>query len=50
MLWLGPVEALIIGGSAGILCQQACGTVKSALEIDDTPDVLDPGHAHDHAS
>ncbi|MDJ0828168.1 MAG: ammonium transporter [Rhodobacter sp.] len=37
---VGPVEALIIGGVAGILCQEACRLVKGAMGIDDTLDVF----------
>ncbi len=37
---VGPVEALIIGGVAGIMCQELCGIVKNALKIDDTLDVF----------
>lgn len=35
-----PIEALIIGGIAGIMCQELCGIVKNALKIDDTLDVF----------
>lgn len=37
---VGPVEALIIGGVAGILCQELCGLIKQTLKIDDTLDVF----------
>ena len=37
---VGPVEALIIGGIAGILCQELCRVVKDMLKIDDTLDVF----------
>ncbi|MEM6308083.1 MAG: ammonia channel protein, partial [Pseudomonadota bacterium] len=37
---VGPVEAMIIGGVAGILCQELCGVVKNMLNIDDTLDVF----------
>ncbi len=37
---VGPVEALIIGGVAGVLCQEACKVVKEMLKIDDTLDVF----------
>ena len=37
---VGPVEALIIGAIAGVLCQEACGLVKNAMKIDDTLDVF----------
>ncbi|MEM7189955.1 MAG: ammonium transporter [Pseudomonadota bacterium] len=38
--FVGPVEALIIGAVAGVICQEACRIVKSALNIDDTLDVF----------
>ncbi|MBB5514782.1 Amt family ammonium transporter [Rubricella aquisinus] len=38
--FVGPVEALVIGGVAGVLCQEACGVVKNMLKIDDTLDVF----------
>ena len=38
--FVGPVEALIIGAIAGILCQEACGLIKNKLKIDDTLDVF----------
>ena len=37
---VGPVEALIIGAVAGILCQEMCRLVKGAMGIDDTLDVF----------
>lgn len=37
---VGPVEALIIGAVAGVLCQEMCAVVKSAMNIDDTLDVF----------
>ncbi len=37
---VGPVEALIIGGVAGVLCQVLCGVVKDLMKIDDTLDVF----------
>ena len=37
---VGPVEALIIGGVAGVLCQVLCGVIKELLNIDDTLDVF----------
>jgi Amt family ammonium transporter len=36
----GPVEALIIGGVAGVLCQEMCGLIKNVIKIDDTLDVF----------
>ncbi|MCY4461412.1 MAG: ammonium transporter [Albidovulum sp.] len=38
--FVGPVVALVIGGIAGILCQEAVGFVKNILKIDDTLDVF----------
>ena len=38
--FVGPVEALIIGAVAGILCQEACLIVRGKLKIDDTLDVF----------
>ncbi|MFK7942689.1 MAG: ammonium transporter [Paracoccaceae bacterium] len=38
--FVGPVEALIIGAVAGVLCQEACGFIKGMLKIDDTLDVF----------
>lgn len=38
--FVGPVEALIIGAVAGILCQEACGWIKNLIKIDDTLDVF----------
>ncbi len=35
-----PVQALIIGGIAGIMCQEACGFIKNVINIDDTLDVF----------
>ena len=37
---VGPVEALVIGAIAGVMCQEMCGLVKSKLNIDDTLDVF----------
>ncbi len=37
---VGPVEALIIGGVAGVMCQVLCGVVKDLMKIDDTLDVF----------
>lgn len=37
---VGPVEALLIGAVAGILCQEMCGVIKTTLNIDDTLDVF----------
>lgn len=38
--FVGPVEALIIGSIAGVVCQEMCGLIKNALKIDDTLDVF----------
>ncbi|MFQ1702728.1 ammonium transporter [Loktanella agnita] len=38
--FVGPVEALIIGGVAGILCQEAVTLIRNGLKIDDTLDVF----------
>lgn len=38
--FIGPVEALIIGAVAGILCQEAVLLIRNHLKIDDTLDVF----------
>lgn len=38
--FIGPVEALVIGSVAGILCQEAVNLVRNSLKIDDTLDVF----------
>ena len=38
--FVGPIEALIIGAIAGILCQEAVTLVRNKLNIDDTLDVF----------
>jgi Amt family ammonium transporter len=38
--FVGPIEALIIGAIAGILCQEAVNLVRNKLQIDDTLDVF----------
>lgn len=38
--FVGPAEALIIGGVAGILCQEAVSLIREKLKIDDTLDVF----------
>ncbi len=38
--FVGPVQALIIGGVAGILCQEAVYVIRNVLKIDDTLDVF----------
>ena len=37
---VGPMEALIIGLIAGVMCQELCGLIKHSLGIDDTLDVF----------
>ncbi len=38
--FVGPVAALVIGGIAGILCQEAVMVMRNRLKIDDTLDVF----------
>ena len=38
--FVGPVEALIIGAIAGIMCQEAVNLIRNKLNIDDTLDVF----------
>ena len=38
--FVGPIEALLIGAVAGVLCQEAVNFVRNALGIDDTLDVF----------
>jgi Amt family ammonium transporter len=38
--FVGPVAALVIGGIAGILCQEAVGFIRNRVRIDDTLDVF----------
>ena len=38
--FVGPVEALLIGAVAGILCQEAVNVIRNMLKIDDTLDVF----------
>ncbi|WP_170344089.1 ammonium transporter [Ruegeria atlantica] len=38
--FVGPVQALIIGAVAGVLCQEAVSVVRNKLNIDDTLDVF----------
>ncbi|MEY4982128.1 MAG: hypothetical protein RIR62_394 [Pseudomonadota bacterium] len=38
--FVGPVEALVIGGVAGVLCQEAVSLIRNRLHIDDTLDVF----------
>jgi len=37
---VGPVEAMVIGGVAGVMCQELCGLVKNTFKIDDSLDVF----------
>jgi len=38
--FVGPIEALIIGAVAGILCQEAVNFIRNKAKIDDTLDVF----------
>ena len=38
--FVGPVEALLIGAVAGVLCQEAVNLIRNKLKIDDTLDVF----------
>ncbi|MYM53883.1 ammonium transporter [Thalassovita mangrovi] len=38
--FVGPVEALIIGAIAGVLCQEMVNVIRNKLDIDDTLDVF----------
>ncbi len=38
--FVDPVQALIIGAIAGVLCQEACNIIRGKLKIDDTLDVF----------
>ncbi|MFT7106795.1 MAG: Amt family ammonium transporter [Yoonia sp.] len=38
--FVGPVEALVIGSIAGILCQEAVSMIRNKIKIDDTLDVF----------
>ena len=38
--FVGPIEALLIGAIAGILCQEMVNVVRNTLRIDDTLDVF----------
>ncbi|MAB87787.1 MAG: ammonia channel protein [Rhodobacteraceae bacterium] len=38
--FVSPVEALVIGSVAGVLCQEAVNLVRNSLKIDDTLDVF----------
>ena len=38
--FVGPLEALVIGAVAGVLCQEAVNLVRNRFKIDDTLDVF----------
>ena len=38
--FVGPVEALVIGAVAGVLCQEAVALIRNKIRIDDTLDVF----------
>ncbi len=38
--FVGPIEALILGSIAGILCQEAVNLIRNVFKIDDTLDVF----------
>ena len=38
--FVGPIEALIIGAVAGVLCQEAVDLIRNTLKIDDALDVF----------
>ena len=38
--FVGPIEALVIGGVAGILCQEGVNLIRNKLRMDDTLDVF----------
>lgn len=38
--YVGPIEAVVIGAIAGVLCQEAVLLIKNRLRIDDTLDVF----------
>ncbi len=38
--YVGPIEAVVIGAVAGVLCQEAVLLIKNRLRIDDTLDVF----------
>lgn len=37
---VSPMEAMLIGAIAGVLCQELCGLIKGICKIDDTLDVF----------
>ncbi|MEP3844034.1 MAG: ammonium transporter [Paracoccaceae bacterium] len=38
--FVGPIEALVIGAVAGVLCQEAVNVIRNMIKIDDTLDVF----------
>ena len=38
--FVGPIEALVIGAVAGVLCQEAVNLIRNVFKIDDTLDVF----------
>ncbi|MEP3639289.1 MAG: ammonium transporter [Lentilitoribacter sp.] len=38
--FVGPIEALVIGAVAGVLCQEAVNLIRNMIKIDDTLDVF----------
>ncbi|MBT8417159.1 MAG: ammonium transporter [Silicimonas sp.] len=38
--FVGPIEALVIGAIAGVLCQEAVNLIRNRIKIDDTLDVF----------
>ena len=38
--FVGPLEALVIGAIAGVLCQEAVNLVRNIMKVDDTLDVF----------
>jgi Amt family ammonium transporter len=38
--FVGPIEALVIGAVAGVLCQEAVALIRNKIRIDDTLDVF----------
>ncbi|MCG6903606.1 MAG: ammonium transporter [Rhodobacter sp.] len=38
--FVGPIEALVIGAVAGVLCQEAVNLIRNVAKIDDTLDVF----------
>ncbi|MCV2872889.1 ammonium transporter [Defluviimonas sp. WL0050] len=38
--FVGPIEALVIGAVAGVLCQEAVALIRNRIRVDDTLDVF----------